>query len=131
MPQLPTDIHQLFVYLGTPAFIGFVLSWVAAHVAYFNSDKVTPQARMVILFVLATLLGAGSKLLINYVPEGAYSTLQPLWDVVMQALTIILASQVYYHRVIVPGVRAKNLIAGTALLKGVSTATSFPTLDRG
>ena len=119
MPQLPTDIHQLFIYLGTPAFIGFVLSWLAANWQWFNSNKLSSQGRTLVMFLLALGLGIVSKLLVQYVPEGAYSVLQPYYDVFLSTVMIIFGSQLWYSHVV--SRKARTIALPTANLTVTSS----------
>lgn len=111
-PQLPSNFGDLLVFLGTPAFIGFVLSFAAANVPAFQ--KLSQQSKMLWLSALAFALGVASHLLVQFVPAGADVAIQPYYDIFLNTVVILMASQVYYSKVVSKGIAARAAIANSA-----------------
>lgn len=91
---MPTNLVELFVYIGTPAFLSLIISNVLTHLDWWNG--LTGEQKSLGYLGLSILFGVGSYLLQTYVPTGATTALQPFWLIVANAINLWLSGQATY-----------------------------------
>lgn len=91
---MPASLGEFFTFIGSAAAIGFVLSFVAENWPFFQTRS--SQGKMIILVVIALAMGLGSYGLVRYVPAGVIEAAQPIYQVIVSTITILLASQIWH-----------------------------------
>lgn len=95
--SIPSTLGEFFTFIGSAGAIGFVLSFVVENWAFFQTRN--RQGKITILVFIALLMGLGSYSLVRYVPAGVVQEAQPIYQVIVATLSILLASQVWHKTV--------------------------------
>jgi hypothetical protein len=95
--NVPSTLGEFFTFIGSAGAIGFVLSFVAENWGFFQSRN--KQGKVAILMFIALLMGLGSYSLVRFVPAGVVEQAQPIYQVIIATLSILLASQVWHKTV--------------------------------
>lgn len=99
--DFPTSLAQFFTFVGTAGAIGAVLSWIAGNWKFFQSRSA--QGKMLILFVISLVMGFASHFAVKYIPAGIVTDAEPYYQIVINSIVILMASQVYHNIVDKPG----------------------------
>lgn len=95
--NLPSSLGEFFTFIGSAAAIGFVLSFLAENWGFFQTRN--KQGKIAILVIVAVLMGLISYSLVRYVPAGVVDQAQPIYQVIISSLAILLATQVWHKAV--------------------------------
>ncbi len=107
--NLPPSLGEFLTFVGTAAFIGFVLTWVAGNSTWF--EKQSTNIKMLVLLIVAIGMGLGSQALVTYVPAGVVTGLEPWYKVVVASIAILLSSQTWHEIVHKNGTPAAAALA--------------------
>ncbi len=91
---MPGDFGSFLTFIGSGVFIGFVLSIVAENVALFQ--KLSSGWKIAVLGAIAIALALVSHLAVTYIPAGIVTAAEPYYQVVVNAVVILLASKAYH-----------------------------------
>jgi len=92
--QIPLTIVELFKFIGTPVFIGFLVSFLLERVPAFQ--LLSSDVKALVSLVLAVLLPIFSYALLNYVPEPLINALQPWYAAAITGVIGFIGSQVWH-----------------------------------
>ena len=92
--QIPLTIVELFKFLGTPVFIGFLVSFLLERVPAFQ--LLSSDMKAIVSLVLAVLLPIVSYALLNYVPMSLIEALQPWYAAAITGVIGFIGSQVWH-----------------------------------
>lgn len=81
--EIPTNLGDFYVYLGGP-FVAIAIAFLADRVGSFQ--KLSPDAKHLIIVLVNILLGLLSYALVQYVPSSVTAELQPIWAVIAIAI---------------------------------------------
>ncbi len=95
--SVPSTLGEFFTFIGSAGAIGFVLSIVVENWGFFQTRN--KQGKITILILIALLMGLSSYSLVRYVPAGVIEQAQPLYQVIVATLSILIASQVWHKTV--------------------------------
>lgn len=84
--EIPTTLAALFIFLGTPLFMGAVSDFLATQPWFQTLDS---YIKNYILIALAVGLALASRALQLFIPGTTLETLDPWYNVVATALTYV------------------------------------------
>ena len=94
MDQFPINLVDLFKFIGTPLFIGFVVSFLLERVTGFQ--MLPTDTKAVVALVISIALPLFSYFLLNYVPQGLIDALQPWYAAAVTGVIGFIGSQVWH-----------------------------------
>lgn len=94
MDQFPLTLVDLFKFLSTPVFIGFLVSFLLERVPWFQN--LTSDAKAFVSLIVAVLLPIISYALLNYVPASFVEALQPWYAAGATGAIGFIGSQVWH-----------------------------------
>jgi len=92
--QFPLTLVDLFKFIGTPLFIGFIVSFLLERVPWFQAQDANTKA--IFAFTIAVVLPLISYALLNYVPQTLIDTLQPWYAAAVTGVIGFIGSQVWH-----------------------------------
>lgn len=90
--MLPATLSDFIVFLGTPAFIGFLTAHVLIHLAIYMD--LTPLGKQIVTLVLSAIFGVLSLLLIQLVSPATLNQLQPIYAIIAAIISTWFGNQV-------------------------------------
>jgi putative flippase GtrA len=100
--QIPLTIIDLFKFIGTPVFVGFIVSFLLERVAWFQ--QLGKDAKAIVALGFAVGFALLSYALTNYVPQALIDALQPWYAAAVTGVIGFIASQVWHRIFNVPTV---------------------------
>lgn len=94
MEQFPSNLVDLFKFIGTPLFIGFVVSFLLERVADFQ--RLNTDTKAIVALVISIVLPLFSYFLLNYVPQPLIDALQPWYAAAVTGVIGFIGSQVWH-----------------------------------
>lgn len=93
-PQLPITLIDLFKFIGSPIFIGALISYLLEGTAPFHALRTTTKR----LVVLGTVIGLSvlSYALTTFVPASVVQALDPLYAAIAQIFIALMGTQVWH-----------------------------------
>ena len=92
--QFPLTLVDLFKFIGTPLFIGFIVSFLLERVQWFQAQDANTKA--IFAFTIAVVLPLISYALLNYVPQPLIDQLQPWYAAAVTGVIGFIGSQVWH-----------------------------------
>lgn len=92
--QIPLTVLELFKFLGTPVFIGFLVSFLLERVPWFQ--QLNSDAKALVALLLAIVLPIVSYALLNYVPASFVEAVQPWYAAAITGIIGFIGSQVWH-----------------------------------
>jgi lipid-A-disaccharide synthase-like uncharacterized protein len=92
--QLPITLIDLFKFIGSPVFIGALISFLLEGVAPFHALPTTTKR----FVVLGTVIGLSvlSYALTTFVPASVVQALDPLYAAIAQIFIALMGTQVWH-----------------------------------
>lgn len=91
---IPVTLIELFKFIGTPVFVGFIVSFLLENVQAFQD--LTRYAKAAAALVVVVLLSLLSYWLVNYVPTAFIQALEPWYAAAVTGVIGFIASQVWH-----------------------------------
>jgi len=92
--QIPLTVLELFKFLGTPVFIGFLVSFLLERVPWFQ--QLNSDVKAIVALVIAIVLPIVSYALLNYVPQSFVEAVQPWYAAAITGVIGFIGSQVWH-----------------------------------
>lgn len=92
--QIPLTIVELFKFIGTPVFIGVLVSFLLERVPWFQN--LSSDVKALVALLLSVLLPILSYVLLNYVPASFVEALQPWYAAAVTGVIGFIGSQVWH-----------------------------------
>lgn len=94
MDQFPLTLVDLFKFIGTPLFIGFVVSFLLERIPWFQ--LLATDSKAIVALAISVLLPLFSYFLLNYVPVALIDALQPWYAAAVTGVIGFIGSQVWH-----------------------------------
>ncbi len=91
---IPVTLVELFKFLGTPIFVGFIVSFLLERVSGFQA--LATELKALLSLALAAGFSLLSYWLVNYVPTAFIQALEPWYAAAVTGVIGFVASQVWH-----------------------------------
>lgn len=92
--QIPMTVIDLFKLIGSPVFVGFVLSNVLENIPLFQ--QLASSYKFVIFLIVCAIAAAASYALVTYTPSEFIKAIEPWYGQIVGL--IVLASADFWHK---------------------------------
>lgn len=95
--NLPPDITTFLTYIATPTVLGPILSELLEYLPWYQNLP-TSFMRLTVLFIIMVAVGILSYALVNWVPQGIFDQLKPIYSIIVASAAFFISSQLYHNK---------------------------------